>query len=171
MGYGNYRDDVNRGLREAGWGVRRAAWWVIGLMITLIPIGIIGTSMGWFSEAISVAREEFGPRELLRKYEWFKDAAAQLDKRAADIVVFEGRLKSIREAYKDTPRKDWPRDDRENERIWLQEVSGVKAAYNSLAAEYNAGMAKLNWKLCNVGDLPRGATVALPREYRAYVTE
>ena len=55
--------------------------------------------------------------------------------------------------------------------LWRSEVAGVKASYNGLAAEYNAQMAKFNWQFCNVGDLPKGADVALPREFKPYVTD
>jgi hypothetical protein len=50
------------------------------------------------------------------------------------------------------------------------EVAGVKASYNSLAAEYNANMVKVHWAFCNAGDLPAGAAEALPREYKPYET-
>ena len=57
----------------------RALLWIVGIFFFL---GIIITPVcyvaGWVGEAAQVAREEGGPRELLRKYEWFKDAAAQV---------------------------------------------------------------------------------------------
>jgi len=50
-------------------------------------------------------------------------------------------------------------------------VAGIKASYNQLAAEYNAGMVKINWRYTNVGDLPPGSTEPLPREFKPYITE
>ncbi len=134
-------------------------------------ISIVGYAFGWFGEAAQVAKEEFGPRAALAKYEWLKDAAAQLEKKLADVKVYEGRIKEMDESYKDIARKDWPRDDREQRNVWSSETAGVKASYNTLAAEYNAQMAKFNWKFANVGDLPKGADDPLPREFKPYVTE
>ncbi len=143
---------------------------IIGIAIISAVIGIISYSFGWFSEGAKVIKEEFGPREALRKYEWFKDVAAQLDKKQADMQVYSSRLKSQDDAYVGTPRKDWPRDEREQRSVWEAEVSGVKASYNGLAAEYNAQMAKFNWRFAEAGSLPRGADVPLPREYKPYST-
>lgn len=147
---------------------------IIGIVVVVIVLGscvaIVGYVAGWFGEAARVAQEEFGPEEALRKYEWFKDAAAQLEKKQADIEVFQARITSQNEAYEGVPRKDWPRDEREQRSIWESEVAGVKASYNQLAAEYNAQMAKFNWQFANVGDLPEGAEEPLPREFKSYTT-
>ena len=142
--------------------------WGISLMVIFFILGGVGYVMGWFGEAAQVAKEEFGPREALRKYEWCKDAAAQLDKKQADILMYESRVKSMREDYKDTPRKDWDRTDKETMSQWQSELLGVKASYNGLAAEYNANMAKFNWRFAEAGQLPQGASVALPREFKPY---
>lgn len=145
---------------------------VIGTLIGLsIVLSIIGYGLGWFGEAAKVAQEQFGSQAMLTKYELFKDEAAQLDKKQADITVYEGRIKAMNETYKDLPRQKWPREDREQYNVWASEVAGVKASFNSLAADYNAQMAKFNYRFANVGDLPQGADKPLPREYKAYVTE
>lgn len=129
------------------------------------------TSCGWLMDAKQVANEEFSPRALFDRYIWFKDAAAQLDKKRADIQVYDVRLKSIQEAYKGVSRAQWARDDREQYSIWSSEAAGIRASYNGLAAEYNAGMAKVNWRFAEIGNLPPGATIPLPREYKPYITE
>jgi hypothetical protein len=77
----------------------------------------------------------------------------------------------MEESYLGQPRKDWARDDREQYNTWQSEVSGVKAGYNTLAADYNAQMAKFNWSFANAGQLPKGADKPLPREYKPYETE
>ena len=118
-----------------------------------------------------VADKELSAPALLAKYEWFKDASAALDKKVADITVYEARFKSLDEAYKDTPRTQWARDDRNQWSIWQSECAGIKASYNQLASEYNAQMAKINWAFTNAGELPKGATKVLPREYKTYLTE
>lgn len=139
---------------------------VMGMCI--LPIGCIG---GWFRSGAQVFQKEASPEALLRKYEWFKDAAAQLDRKQADIQVYETRFKKLRESYGNTPRREWNRDDRESENQWASELAGVKASYNGLAAEYNAQMAKENWRFCEIGRLPQGADKPLPREYKPYATE
>jgi hypothetical protein len=143
-----------------------------GLLIFLLlsgGCGILGATMGWFGEATQVAQEEFGPRAMLQKYEWFKDCAAQLDKKVADISVYQGRIVNMQADYEGVHRKDWPRTDKEQMNLWRTELAGVRASYNMLAAEYNAQMAKFNWSFANAGQLPKGASVPLPREYKPYV--
>lgn len=136
-----------------------------------IFVSVIGYGLGWFGEAAKVTQEEFGPRAMLEKYEWFKDAAAQLEKKQADISVYDGRLSAMNGTYKDLARQKWPREDREQYNVWSSEVAGVKASYNSLAAEYNAQMAKFNWRFANVGELPKGVDKPLPREFKPYTTQ
>ena len=131
---------------------------VLGLSILLGTIGLIG---GFFSSGAKVVEKEFYPEALLRKYEWFKDAAAQLDKKRADIQVYAARLK-------DATTVD--RTEREQRMIWQTELAGIKASYNALAAEYNSQMVKFNWRFTNVGDLPPGATEPLPRDFKPYIT-
>lgn len=148
-----------------------ALFWKIFIAVVMISIvtGVVGYALGWFGEAAKVAQDEFGPKAALAKYEWFKDASAELDKKQADIKVYESRITNMEEGYKGTPRVKWPREDREQYNLWQTEVAGVKAGYNSLAAEYNAQMVKFNWRFANKGDLPPGATEPLPREYKPYV--
>lgn len=163
-----YRKDVCEAITEGRWTFWKLFAAVVPIIIVL---AIIGYTASWFGEAAKVAQEELGPREVLRKYEWFKDAAAQLEKKQADIKVFDGRIKSQDKAYEDVARKDWPRDEREQRSVWESEVAGLKASYNQLAADYNAQMSKINWRFANAGELPKGAEQPLPREFKAYVSE
>ena len=142
------------------------------MLLTVIGWGLsaIGLIGGAVNNAGTVMKKEFYPEALLKKYEWFKNAAAELDKKQADISVYDRRLATLTTDYAGTRRAAWPRDDREQYNQWLTESAGVKASYNALAAEYNAQMAKLNWAFTNVGQLPEGGT-PLPREFRTYTTE
>lgn len=150
--------------------------WIIAIKVTAfafgasVLFGTIGYGMGWFSEAATVAQDEFGPRETLKKYSWFKDAAAQLEKKLADIEVYETRVKLMEDNYKGADRKSWDRTDKETMNQWQTEMVGVKASYNSLAGEYNANMAKFHWSFAEAGKLPPGAETPLPREFKLYVT-
>lgn len=126
-------------------------------------------------EAVQVAHDELGPRAVLAKYVWLKDAHAQLDKKKADIAVYDKRFADLKEQYTENgkllPRTKWAREDREQANMWETEYAGVVASYNDLAATYNAKMAEANWAFCNVGTLPRGAEETLPREYAPYQTK
>lgn len=143
---------------------------VVGAVVVLLGLATCGYVGGWFTEGAAVLQEEVGPRAVLRKYEWFKNALAQLDAKKANIGVYASKAKSMEDDYEGTPRKDWDRVDKQTLSQWHAEVAGVKASYNSLAAEYNAAMAKVNWKFTNAGDVPGGGE-PLPREVRAYVSE
>lgn len=149
---------------------------VLFFVILVILIGLSGFAIhgcnrasGLAHNVIDVVADQLEPKELLRKYEWFKDASAQLDKKMADIQVYENRFNQLRADYPNKTRTEWAKDDREQYNIWVSEASGIKASYNSLAAEYNSEMAKINWRFCNVGDLPKGATTVLPRDYKPYM--
>ena len=129
----------------------------------------IGTVFGVVGETAQVAKEQFGARAMLQKYEWFKDCSAQLDSKIASIDVYQQRITGLEGDYEGVPRKDWPRTDREQMSQWRAEVAGVKASYNNLSAEYNAQMSKFNWSFANAGSLPEGASKPLPREYKPYL--
>lgn len=144
----------------------------------MIPVAIMGAALGtcgyafnWCSKTAEVVQDEVGPRALLDKYMWLKDAHAQLEKKQADIKVYQVGLNNISAQYYKIPRNKWAREDRDAYNIRSTEVAGVIASYNDLAAQYNAKMSEVNWKFTNVGDLPRGASEPLPREYAPYRTE
>lgn len=125
-------------------------------------IGVFAGVFNLFCNTQKVIQKEFYPDALLKKYEWFKDASAQLDKKLADIQVYEERIKEASTV---------DRTEREQRNLWLTELAGIKASYNSLAAEYNSQMSKFNWRFTNVGNLPPGAETPLPREYKPYTTK
>jgi hypothetical protein len=138
-------------------------------LVALCLVGVVGC--GWFGEGGRVARQEFGPAALLKKYELFKDQAAALDAKRADIAIYEAQLASAKASLTDVPRKDWPRHEVERISLLELEVAGLKSSYNQLCSSYNSNMAKDNYRFANVGELPPGATQPLPREFRAYVTK
>jgi hypothetical protein len=142
---------------------------IIGLTIGGLFLHGCSAAVNTAHKAIDVVADQLDPATLLKKYEWFKDASAQCDKKLADIQVYENRFTQTKQMYGE-PTK-WPRDVREQVMLWQSEVSGITASYNSLAADYNAQMAKINYRFCNVGNLPQGATEPLPREYKPYQTK
>lgn len=125
----------------------------------------------WLGDAQKTVYQEVNPQELLRKYTWFKDALATIDSRDANITVYKQRLLGMQNDYKNKPRSDWDRTDKEQFNQWNSEVSGLIAARNKLASEYNAQMSKANWAFTNAGSLPQGAQQVLPREVREYILE
>jgi len=56
---------------------------LLGLIIT--PISCVLNYLGSASKVVS---QEVSPEVLLKKYEWFKNASAELDKKQADIKVY-----------------------------------------------------------------------------------
>jgi len=148
---------------------------VVLFAIAAVLFGGMGYLFGWCGEAAQVTQEEFGPRAELKKYEWFKDASAQLDAKRANISAGVVRLKSLKDAYtrdgEPLPRSQWARTDLETYNQVQAEIAGMKASYNDLAAQYNADMKKFNYRFANRGELPEGATDPLPREYKPYIEQ
>jgi hypothetical protein len=144
---------------------------VIAFIVGFFFLGIVQRGCSWAGKAADVAAQQVDPALLLKRYEWFKEVAAECDKKLADIKVYESRLESMAADYEGSSRKDWDRTDKEQFNLWQVEIAGVKASYNSLAAEYNAAMSKINYRFTNVGQLPKGATETLPREIREYKTQ
>lgn len=147
--------------------------WVFGILLLIVIINIVfgtcNTAMKMTDNAQKVVYDQFKPEELLRKYEWFKDAAAQLDQKLSTLKVYDSKFQDLKEQYKGQLRGAWAREDKEQYNIWQSEQAGISASYNDLAAQYNAAMVKFNYRFCNKGDLPPGALNPLPREYKPYI--
>lgn len=97
---------------------------------------------------------------LLKKYEYFKDLSAAIDKKRADIELYQIEISSY---------------TKEDDRFYVEqrksELIGIIAMHNQLCAEYNSAMSKFNYRFTNTGDLPEGATEPLPREYKPYINK
>src|SRR3989304_125410 len=108
----DYRKRVKEYSSEVGWTLRKVFLKVvIPLFIFSVAVSTGGYFLGWFSESATVIKEEFGLKAMLQKYEWFKDAAAQLDKKQADISVYQSRFKSMELTYGTVARGQWDRTD------------------------------------------------------------
>ena len=125
-----------------------------GIIALCLVGGVAAYALGWFGEAAQVFKEEVGPRASLRKYEWFKNAAQQLQAKKANIEASEADLAAARAEWAATSPTEVPRDAREAMDLRRKEVLGLKANFNQLAAEYNANVSKVNWSAMNVDDLP-----------------
>lgn len=146
--------------------------WIAVLFMLIVLIAIpFKTCNRITSDTANVVVDEFSPSVLLKKYEEFKDMSAVLDKKTADIKVYENRFTSLKEEYGGVARSQWAKEDREQYNLWMSELAGISASYNDVAARYNSNMVKFNYRFTNVGELPQGATEPLPREYKPYLTE
>ena len=153
--------------RAAERGPGSIAVWVIGFVLAVSSATWV---LSWFGDAADTAKKQFSVSQSLIKYEWFKNAKAQLDARHADIQLAAARVTDLEKSIGSTPRIKWARTDLET---WSQlnaELSGIKMSYNALAAEYNSNMAKVNFRYANVGELPQGGE-AMPREMAPYTTK
>lgn len=142
--------------------------WIIGIICLGLFGGFLISSLG---DTLTTAQQQFAPSALLKKYEWFKDAAAQCDQKLATLKTYESRFQSLTDSYAGVERRAWDRADKEQWNIWQSEYLGLKASYNDLASQYNSQMSKFNYRFTNVGDLPAGATEPLPREFKPYLVE
>jgi len=112
---------------------------------------------GYISDAQKTVFDQTKASAVLKKYEWFKDAAAQLESFDATIKVQQKRLDFL-----ESDRANWTRDDRQNWNQISNEIAGIKAGYNNLAAQYNSNMEKVNFRFANYnGD-------TLPRQFTTY---
>ena len=137
--------------------------------LVVAPIGLFG--LNWLSKAVNVVAEQVDPQRLLREYETFKEIHAALTSRRQGIDVLQSRVSTFMQDYEGVSRKDIPRDDRNALTQMRSERAGMVLMFNDLAADYNARMAKVNFRFCNVGDLPQGVTEPLPRNYVLYLNK
>lgn len=125
--------------------------------IIVLPFGF---ACGWFKNAAETAKKEFYPSALLKKYEGFKDLAAGIDRKRADIEVYREELLNIDKSDKDG-------------RFYYEqrksELLGIISIHNELCQRYNSDMSKFNYRFTNRGDMPESNAEPLPREYKPYI--
>ena len=165
-----YANDVAESPRSA-FGVLVKG--TLALILFGVIISGVGMFTGWFGEAAAVAKEEFGPRAILKKYEWLKDASAQLDAKNANLSRYAVKIDDLKADYEGVSRREWDRVDKQTMSQWRSELDGIAGSYNGLAAEYNSAMAQFHKKFANIGDPPAGASeiMRLPKSYKPYVVE
>jgi hypothetical protein len=125
------------------------------LMLLLLPI-ILNSCF----DAANTAYKEFKPSTLLKKYEYFKNLSAAIDKKRADIEMYQSEISQMKSEDKD-------------DKFYLQqrksELIGIISIHNQLCSEYNSAMAKFNYRFTNAGDLPETNLTPLPREIKPYI--
>lgn len=143
-------------------------WIAIGLFILFV---IVLSVMNWFGKVTDVISEEIDPRNVQVKYEEFKIMHATLESKLANIDVQAGKIDNMEESYEGILRNEWNRADINSYNLWQSELDGTIMSFNNLADDYNAAMAMWNYRFCNIGTLPEGATEPLPREFAQYIYE
>lgn len=128
--------------------------WKAGIVLFafVVVMAIVGTVFHWCGEGAQVARDEFGPKAMLAKYEWFKEQAAAIKKMDKDVALFESRVSSLDEQYKSygSDHAKWPLDVRiqynHAREMGRDDWTAVVSQRNNLVREYNAAGSKFNWK-------------------------
>ena len=130
--------------------------------ISLIVIGILLSAfiIRQCNMASEVANKEFNVNALLKKYEYFKDISAAIDKKRADIEMYKSEISTYKVEDK---------TDKEYIQQRKAELIGIISEHNNLCSEYNSLMSKFNYRFCNKGTLPETNLEPLPREFKPYI--
>jgi len=150
MSWKKYEQAAERGPIPIGLKIVMTIFFFV---IVIGGLGIVGSALGWFSEAAQVASEEFAPRAALDKYEWFIDQAKAIDKMDEDIAIFRQRQTSVKDQYAgygDDMSKWQPHIQAQYNKDLGQardDLTAIVSQRNNLVREYNAASAKFNWSL------------------------
>ena len=148
-------DKLNKSVEKAIKNPWKTFFKVVGVFIIIsLVFTVVSGGLGFIGNAQKVAQKEFSPEAMLKKYEWFKDASYQIEKKDADIQMYGNNLSSMTADYVGTKRRDWDRTDKEQFNQWRTELAGIKASYNGLVAEYNSQSSKFNWGAFNTENIP-----------------
>jgi hypothetical protein len=131
--------------------------WLLTLGLIVFTFSIVFRGCG---DTSKVVHKEFSASALLKKYEYFKDLSAAIDKKRADIEMYREELASMTIEDKDDK---FYREQRKSELI------GIISIHNSLCGDYNSAMSKFNYRFTNAGDLPASNLEPLPREIKPYI--
>lgn len=142
----------------------------------LIALAISAILFGcrYADEAREVTWQETRPMALMKKYRFFKDLQASIDARQADI---EAKKKSLARLEARIARREHAGRDTESlqgeQSLQEQEVYGLIASYNAMAADYNRRMADIGYQFCNRGQMPQGleGETSLKRSFATYKTD
>lgn len=137
MSWNKHEDKVKSGFRGT----------LLVAVIGVCSISAIGYVLSGVGEVAQVAKEEFGARASLKKYEWFKDAAASIVKQKVNVIEYQARIKAFESDYDGVKKSEWPKDERSEYNQLRTELIGIKQIYNDTVAEYNAQSTKFNWSM------------------------
>lgn len=133
---------------------------IITVVMVFITLAVASTTCNWFADGTKVINTEFNPSALLKKYEYFKDLSAAIDKKRADIEMYHSEISSMKIEDK-------------SDKFYIEqrkaELIGIISIHNQLCAEYNSAMSKFNYRFTNRGDLPATNLEPLPKEIKPYI--
>ena len=115
--------------------------WKITLVFAFT--GDLSIGFGLIGSTTKVAKKEFGAEAALKKYEWFKDASNEIERKLKDISVYENKIEKL-----------CSNDKSNNCMIMQEQLFGLISNYNGLVADYNSASSKFNWNLFNTENIP-----------------
>ncbi len=143
-----YQDDFNSAEKDIRWTFKKIFWPLIGLMVIL---GITGLILGWFGNAADVAKKEYYPDAMLKKYSWFIDQSNAIKKMDQDITIYRTRVSTVDSTYGPTSKMDavtraMYAKDKQNA---VSDLAAVISQRNNLVKEYNSQSEKFTWEPFN----------------------
>jgi hypothetical protein len=159
-----YRGATSAVAGEAPWTIWKVFTRVALPLIAVVALGgIVTRALGWWGEAADVAQTEFGPKAMLKKYEWFVDQASRIDKMDADVALYTKRVVGVADQYVSTFGADktaWSpavQMQYNSERTQARDdLMAIVSQRNNLVREYNAQSEKFNWSGFNTkADRPK----------------
>lgn len=131
-------------------------------LLVFTSLTIMGTCCYFCNDAARTAKREYSASTMLKKYEYFKNLSSAIDKKRADIEMYQAEIMELKQNAKDN-------DDKFEIQQRKSELLGIISIHNSLCSEYNAQMSKFNYRFTNSGDLPETNLTPLPREFKPYI--
>lgn len=144
-----FKKQFNQEYKEGTWAIGKIITWIVGLSIVL---GSVGYVLGWFSDTAQVAKDEFGPKAAMQKYEWFIDQANRIQKMDQDIINLRSKKESVSTQFETDygKKKDWDvitkATYQKEINLATEQLNTTIAQRNGLAADYNAASEKFNWR-------------------------
>lgn len=125
----------------------------------LMGLYITTTSCQFVDDGVRTAHQEYDPSAMLKKYEWFKNQSARIQKMDQDIAnskKLRDGIKGQFEADNGKDHKSWDPVTRKQyqDKVDLQDqmVMATVSQRNSIVADYNAQSAKFNWSSFKTND-------------------
>lgn len=137
---------------------------ILLILCIVLGFGMSSCLMRGCADASETVYQETKVSTLLKKYQYFKDMSASIDKYRADIEMYQSEIADLKA---DSTTKD--REDKYYIQQRKSELIGIISAHNQLCSDYNSAMSKINYAFCNQGTMPATNLTPLPREFKPYI--
>jgi hypothetical protein len=134
----------------------RVIKWVLIAMVICSGLGIAGSYIGLFGQAVTLpaelAKRTIQPDNVIQNYEWFKrqnQAVVAIKSKAKTQAM---AVKAFEQSAGD--RSAWTFEDKTSHTELTRQLTGLRNQCNDLAAEYNARTEMMNRDLFRTSDLP-----------------